>query len=241
MSYNSSIMPPRLGDTAFLEQSRRVDRSAFPNAEQLFVALVLAGYYLKASFWPFLPITTMKLSTVLLAAAAASGVMADDTSLTITMTFTDNDRTYTKTRTDLYTGQETTLPTDGIHTTTFTLTDDDWTATVEQTNTYGKDTIVTSLDIIYGPEETYTRETTLQMHETQVSSYLSWLSVKNELAQSAIDGETDRLYLPEEVETTSTTTSAAQTTSADTTSATGGAVKYGVGGAAMGIAAVMLL
>lgn len=183
----------------------------------------------------------MKLSTVLLAAAAASGVMADDTSLTITMTFTDNDRTYTKTRTDLYTGQDTTLPTDGTHTTTFTLTDDDWTATVEQTNTYGQDTIVTSLDIIYGPDETYTRETTLQMHTTQVSSYLSWLSVKNELAQSVIDGETDRLYLPEEVETTSTTTSAAQTTSADTTTATGGAVKYGVGGAVVGIAAVMLL
>lgn len=182
----------------------------------------------------------MKLSNVLLAAAAASGVMADDTSLTITMTFTDNDRTYTKTRTDLYTGQETTLPTDGTHTTTFTLTDDDWTATVEQTNTYGQDTIVTSQDIIYGPDETYTRQTTLLMHTTQVSSYLSWLSVKNELAQSVIDGETDRLYLPEEVETT--TTSAAQTTtSADTTTATGGAVKYGVGGAAMGIAAVMLL
>lgn len=187
----------------------------------------------------------MKLSNVIVAAAVASGVMADDTSsITITMTFTDNDRTYTKTRTDAFTGQDTTLPTDGTHTTLFTLTDDDWTATVSQTNTYGKDTIVTSLDIIWGPDETYTRQTTLLMHTTQVSSYLSWLSVKNQLAQSRIDGETDSLYLPEDLES-STTSSArstsAQTTSGDTTSASDDAVKLSVGGAAVGIAAVLLL
>lgn len=184
----------------------------------------------------------MKLFDVVAAAAVVSGVMADTSSITITMTFTDNDRTYTKTRTDAYTGQETTLPTDGVHTTLFTLIDNDWTATVSQTNTYGQDTIVTSLDIIWGPDETYTRRTTLLMHTTQVSSYLSWLSVKNELAQSRIDGETDSLYLPEDLEsTTSARSTSAQTTSGDTTSASDGAVKLSVGGAVVGIAAVLLL
>ncbi|KAF3987902.1 hypothetical protein FT663_04248 [Candidozyma haemuli var. vulneris] len=177
----------------------------------------------------------MKLSNTLLAATAAvAGVSAADSSITVTMTFTDNDRTYTKTRTDPYTGQATTLPTDGTHLTTFTLANDDYTATISMTNTYGKETTVTSSDIIVGPEETYTRQTTLQMHTTQVSSYLDWLSSKNAAAQSRIDGHS-------ETSDTTSTSATAEATTDETTSATGGAVKYSVGSAALGVAAIMLL
>ncbi|KAF3987901.1 hypothetical protein FT663_04249 [Candidozyma haemuli var. vulneris] len=173
----------------------------------------------------------MKLSTPFVVAAAA-GVAAAETSptmITVTNFITNNDRTYTRTATQTYTGQPTTTPTAGTHTETI------YRGSVPfrtMTDTYGQATTVKTDKIVTGPERTYTRPWSRTMHTTEVEAYLSSKSRFNAAAQSAIDEDNGGA--------TATTTSDAETTQ-DTTSATGGAVKFGVGSAAVGIAAALLL
>ncbi|QEL59850.1 hypothetical protein CJJ09_001937 [Candidozyma auris] len=87
----------------------------------------------------------MKLSVVAVAGLAAVAAAAD-TSLTVTKVVTANGATYTKTRTEKYTGQATTTPTSGTYTTTIVIEGEDATYTKTATETFGLESVSTTLD-----------------------------------------------------------------------------------------------
>lgn len=98
----------------------------------------------------------MKLSIAPVAGLAAVAAAAD-TSLTVTKVVTANGATYTKTRTEKYTGQATTTPTSGTYTTTIVIEGEDATYTKTATETYGLESVSTTHLTVKQDSATYTK------------------------------------------------------------------------------------
>lgn len=184
----------------------------------------------------------MKFSLPIVLAAAASAVSAADSSIsgsstwTHTTTVTRNDMTYTKTNTELYTGQPTTEPTSGTYTYTYKFSD--YTKIV--TNTYGLATTVSTAMLVVGPDDTYSRPASQVVHKTQVSSWLSSMSSENSVALDLAAGSP----LPGSSSTSGSSSSSKSGSKSSSGSSSGGAagsLQYGAGVGAVGAVALLLL
>lgn len=181
----------------------------------------------------------MKLSTTVLAAAAAGVVAADDTTsptlITVTNFITNNDRTYTRTGTQTYTGQDTTTPTSGTYTNTMFRPDSDGSLRPfrTMTYTYGEDTTVATSKIVLGPERTYTRPWSRTMHTTEVEAYLSSKAEFNSKVQAQIDGDGAHPYGGEDWDDTDSDDD-------DETTSANAAARLGMGSGALALAVLLL-
>lgn len=175
---------------------------------------------------------TMKLSNSILAATFAGIVAADETTspelVTITNYITNNGRTYTRTATQRYTGQPTTRPTSGTVTQTMYRVDSDGSSYPfrTMTDTYGHATVVATSKIVTGPERTYTRPWSRTMHTTEVLAYLSSKAEFNSRIQAELDEKEGK--------------SSGGASSTSTTSTSNGAATFGMGSAAVVVAALLL-
>ncbi|PVH18583.1 uncharacterized protein CXQ87_001514 [Candidozyma duobushaemuli] len=177
----------------------------------------------------------MKLSTPVLAAAAAGVVAADDTTsptlVTITNFITNNDRTYTRTATQTYTGQDTTTPTSGTYTETMYRGGDPFRT---MTYTYGEDTTVVTSKIVTGPERTYTRPWSRTMHTTEAEAYKSSKAEFNSKVQAEMDGGGEgHPYGGDDWDDSDSDD--------DETTSANAAARLGLGSGAVALAAVLLL
>lgn len=196
----------------------------------------------------------MKFSTPIVLAAAASLATAADSlssSWTWTRTITNNDMTYTKEGTELYTGQATTEPTSGTVTTTIGFTNEKGESTrfKTMTNTYGQATTITTNQVVSGPDETYTRPLVQAMHTSEVSSFLSSHSSMMSAASEADEftskhgtmaAKTHAKFSGSSFATESGSSTAASSGSSSSDGA-GNALQYGAGLGAFGAAAALLL
>lgn len=179
----------------------------------------------------------MKFSVPIVLAAAASAVSAADSSIsgssswTHTTTVTNNGMTYTKTGTELYTGQPTTEPTSGTY--TFTVMKGDYTKLI--TNTYGQATTVSTDMLVVGPDETYSRPVSQVVHTTEVSSWFSSHSTENSAALASAAGK------PTGSSSKSSSQSSSGSSSSGSSSGAAGSLQYGAGVGAFGVAAALLL
>lgn len=178
----------------------------------------------------------MKFSVPIVLAAAASAASAADSSIsgssswTFTTTVTNNGMTYTKTGTELYTGQPTTEPTSGTY--TFTIMKGDYTKLI--TNTYGQATTVSTDMLIVGPDETYSRPVSQVVHTTEVSSWLSSHSTENAAALALAEGKPTG-------SSSGSSSSGSGSSSSGSSSGAAGSLQYGAGVGAVGVAAALLL
>ncbi|QRG40639.1 hypothetical protein FDK38_005119 [Candidozyma auris] len=177
----------------------------------------------------------MKVSFAIAAATLVSLVNCESSTkslITVTNFITNNDRTYTRTATMEYTGQETTTPTSGTYTSTiYRSRSGSLVPFRTMTDTYGQATTVETSKIVVGPERTYTRPFSRTMHTTEVSSYLSSKAEANSRAQASIDA----------ANSAATTSGSATSASAQTTSATGQAARLASEGVVLCLAAALLL
>lgn len=90
--------------------------------------------------------------------------------MTYTKTITNHGRTYTKTVNELYTGQETTLPTSGTVTTTITVSNSKETYTKTMVQTYGQVSGTTTHLTVKNPSETYTKTLSTEIAKNEASA-----------------------------------------------------------------------